>query len=123
MPSLAVNASTAMRYSSPKIDKNAGSGSVGCQKGQVTPEPRMIIDKIEPIALRIGTLSLVLCRVTTRSGLTGYGECLCNRPPMQQALVATIRDAIAPLYVGQSVDDKETLNLAARRRFASFGRA
>ena len=65
--------------------------------------------------------SLVLCRVTTRSGLSGYGECLCNRPPMQQALVATIRDAIAPLYVGQSVDDKETLNLAARRRSAPHG--
>ena len=83
----------------------------------------MIIDKIEPIALRIGTLSLVLCRVTTRSGLVGYGECLCNRPPMQKALVATIRDAIAPLYLGQSAEEKEALNLAARRRFASFGRA
>jgi len=83
----------------------------------------MIIDRIEPIALRIGTLSLVLCRVTTRSGLIGYGECLCNRPPMQQALVATIRDAIAPVYIGQSAEEKEALNLTARRRFASFGRA
>ena len=83
----------------------------------------MIIDKIEPIALSVGTLSLVLCRVTTKSGLTGYGECLCNRPPMQQALVATIRDAIAPLYLGKSADDRTALNLTARRRFASFGRA
>ena len=83
----------------------------------------MIIEKIEPIALRIGTLSLLLCRVTTQSGLVGYGECLCNRPPMQQALFATIRDAIAPLYVGKSVDDFGPLNLAARRGFASFGRA
>ncbi len=83
----------------------------------------MIIEKIEPIALRIGTLSLVLCRVTTKSGVTGYGESLCNRPPMQQALVATIRDAIAPLYIGQLADEKEALNLATRRRFASFGRA
>jgi D-galactarolactone cycloisomerase len=83
----------------------------------------MIIEKIEPIALRIGTLSLLLCRVTTRSGLVGYGECLCNRPPMQQALFATIRDAIAPHYLGKPVDDKDALNLAARRRFASFGRA
>jgi len=83
----------------------------------------MIIDRIEPIALRVGTLSLVLCRVTTRSGLIGYGECLCNRPPMQQALVATIRDAIAPVYIGQSAEEKEALNLTARRRFASFGRA
>jgi L-alanine-DL-glutamate epimerase-like enolase superfamily enzyme len=83
----------------------------------------MIIDRIEPIALSVGTLSLVLCRVTTRSGLTGYGECLCNRPPMQQALVATIRDAIAPVYVGKSADDRTALNLMVRRRFASFGRA
>jgi L-alanine-DL-glutamate epimerase-like enolase superfamily enzyme len=83
----------------------------------------MIIDKIEPIALSTGTLSLVLCRVTTKSGLVGYGECLCNRPPMQQALVATIRDAIAPLYLGKSAGDRAALNLSARRRFASFGRA
>ncbi len=83
----------------------------------------MIIDKIEPIALSVGTLSLVLCRVTTKSGLAGYGECLCNRPPMQQALVATIRDAIAPLYFGKSAEDRTALNLTARRRFASFGRA
>ena len=83
----------------------------------------MIIEKIEPIALRIGTLALLLCRVTTRSGLVGYGECLCNRPPMQQALFATIRDAIAPHYLGKPVDDRDALNLAARRRFASFGRA
>src|SRR5215475_11102980 len=115
MPSLAVNLSTAMRYS-PEVDENAGSGGVGCQR-----EAYMIIDKIEPMALRIGTLSLVLCRVTTKSGLVGYGECLCNRPPMQQALVATIRDAIAPLYIGKSATERTALNLAARRRFASFG--
>ncbi len=99
----------------------------------------MIIDRIEPIALRIpvtrprdatnspaapsDALYMVLCRVSTRSGLTGYGECLCNRPPMQQGLVATIRDAIAPLYLGKSVDQRQALNLAMRRRFASFGRA
>jgi L-alanine-DL-glutamate epimerase-like enolase superfamily enzyme len=83
----------------------------------------MIIANIEPIALSAGGLSLVLCRVSTQSGLVGYGECLCNRPPMQKALVATIRDAIAPLYIGKSVDDRTALNLAARRRFASFGRA
>ncbi len=69
------------------------------------------------------TLSLVLCRVTTTSGLVGYGECLCNRPPMQQALVATIRDAIAPVYLDRPVAATQTLNLAVRRRYASFGRA
>ncbi len=42
---------------------------------------------------------------------------------MQQALVVTIRDAIAPHYLGKSATEKETLNLATRRRFASFGRA
>jgi L-alanine-DL-glutamate epimerase-like enolase superfamily enzyme len=83
----------------------------------------MIIDKIEPVALQSGALSLVLAKVTTRSGLVGWGECLCNRPPMQKALVATIRDAIAPLYAGKSASDREHLNLQARRRFASFGRS
>ena len=83
----------------------------------------MLIEKIEPLALQIGTLSLVLCRVTTKSGLVGYGECLCNRPPMQKALVAMIRDAISPFYVGKSVDDRKTLNLAVRRGTASHGRS
>lgn len=99
----------------------------------------MIIDRVEPIALRIpvtrprdasnmpaapsDALHLVLCRVTTRSGLQGYGECLCNRAPMQKGLVATMRDAIAPLYLGKSVDERGALNLEMRRRFASFGRA
>jgi D-galactarolactone cycloisomerase len=87
----------------------------------------MIIDRIEPIALRIpgprDPLCLTVCRVVTRDGLVGYGECLSLRPPMQRALFATIRDAIAPHYLGQSVDRKEALNLSARKRFASFGRA
>jgi len=83
----------------------------------------MTIEKIEPIALNTDTLSMLLCRVITKSGVIGYGECLCNRPPMQQALFATIRDAIAPLYVGKSVEQREALNLDTRRRFASFGRA
>ncbi len=98
----------------------------------------MIIDRIEPFALRIpapnrapnapaplagGDLCLTLARVTTREGVQGYGECLSLRPAMQQALFATIRDAIAPHYVGKPVEQKEALNLAARRRFASFGRS
>jgi D-galactarolactone cycloisomerase len=83
----------------------------------------MIVEKIEPLALQIGALSLVLCRVTTKSGLVGYGECLCNRPPMQRALVAMIRDAISPFYMGKSVDDRKALNLAVRRGTASHGRA
>jgi L-alanine-DL-glutamate epimerase-like enolase superfamily enzyme len=88
----------------------------------------MIIDRIDPIALRIprpsaDPLCMTLARVTTRDGLTGYGECLSIRPPMQQALFATIRDAIAPVYLGKSAADREALNLATRKRFASFGRA
>ena len=96
----------------------------------------MIIDRIDPIALRVpfsqragapgdpsDALHMVLVRVTTRSGLVGYGECLCNRPPMQRGLIATMRDAVAPLYLGQSVEQRASLNRAARLRFASFGRA
>jgi len=88
----------------------------------------MIIDHIEPIALRIARhgvdpFCLTLARVTTRDGLVGYGECLSLRPAMQGALFATIHDAIAPHYLGKPVEQKEALNLAARRRFASFGRA
>jgi L-alanine-DL-glutamate epimerase-like enolase superfamily enzyme len=89
----------------------------------------MIIEAVEPIALRIpaagksGALHLVLCRVRTRDGVEGFGESLCIRPPMQQALVATIRDAIAPIYVEESVENRQALNLDVRRRFASFGRS
>ena len=88
----------------------------------------MIIDRIEPIALRIARpgaddFCLTLARVTTRDGVQGYGECLSLRPPMQKALFATIRDAIAPHYLGKPVEQKEAMNLAARKRFASFGRS
>src|SRR5687767_4563375 len=90
----------------------------------------MIIDRIDPIALRIpkatgaaDALHLVLCKVTTRSGLVGYGECLCLRPAMQKSLLAAIGDVIAPLFLGKSVEQRERLNVEARVRFASFGRS
>jgi L-alanine-DL-glutamate epimerase-like enolase superfamily enzyme len=94
----------------------------------------MIIDRIDPIALRLprstgaagapaDALHLVLCKVTARSGLVGYGECLCLRPAMQRSLVAAIGDAIAPLFLGKSVEQRERLNGEARLRLASFGRA
>jgi L-alanine-DL-glutamate epimerase-like enolase superfamily enzyme len=90
----------------------------------------MIIDRIDPIALRIpkstgaaDALHLVLCKVTTRSGLVGYGECLCLRPAMQKSLIAAIGDVMAPLFLGKSVDQRERLNVEARIRFASFGRS
>src|SRR5258708_14367572 len=94
----------------------------------------MIIDRIAPIALRLprstgaagspaDALYLVLCKVTARSGLVGYGECLCLRPAMQRSLVAAIRDAIAPLFLGKSVEQRERLNVEARLRLAAFGRS
>ena len=99
----------------------------------------MIIERIEPIALRIpasrrpdaipvptgpaDALYMVVARVTTKEGAQGYGECLCYRPPMQKSLFAALRDAITPLYLGKSVEQRETLSLETRRRFASFGRA
>lgn len=90
----------------------------------------MIIDRIDPIALRLpksagaaDALYLVLCKVTARSGLVGYGECLCLRPAMQKSLIAAIGDAIAPLFLGKSVEQRERLNVEARLRLASFGRA
>jgi L-alanine-DL-glutamate epimerase-like enolase superfamily enzyme len=87
----------------------------------------MIIETIEPIALRVpnrtGALHLVFCRVRTRDGVEGFGECLCGRPVLQRALVAAIGDAIAPLYLGRSIEDRAALNLESRRRFASFGRS
>lgn len=90
----------------------------------------MIIDRIDPIALRIpksvdgsDALHLVLCKVTAKSGLVGYGECLCLRPAMQQSLIAAIREVMAPLFLGKSAEQREQLNVEARVRFASFGRA
>jgi L-alanine-DL-glutamate epimerase-like enolase superfamily enzyme len=88
----------------------------------------LIIDRIEPIALELprsagGALHLVLCKVTTRSGLVGYGECLCLRPAMQRSLGAAIRDAIAPLFLGKSAEQRERLNVEARLRLAAFGRS
>src|SRR5713226_9497715 len=90
----------------------------------------MIIDRIDPIALRLprstsvaDSLYLVLCKVTARSGLVGYGECLCLRPALQRSLVAAIGDAIAPLFLGKSVEQRQRLNVEARLRLAAFGRA
>lgn len=93
----------------------------------------MIIDRIEPIALSVPfehrtgdpppARHLLFCRVTTRSGLVGYGETLCLQAAMQAGLAATMRDVVAPVFLGQSVDQRQALNLETRRRFASFGRA
>ncbi len=91
----------------------------------------MIVERIDPIALKVpfrrqggpDALYLVLCRVTTRAGAVGYGECLCLRPALQRSLMATIRDAIAPLYLGKPVADRERLNRDVRLRLTAFGRS
>jgi L-alanine-DL-glutamate epimerase-like enolase superfamily enzyme len=68
-------------------------------------------------------IHLMFCRVTTRAGVTGYGEALCYLPAMQPVLATAIRDVIAPAYLGQRVEDREALNRALRQRYAAFGRA
>lgn len=96
---------------------------------------QMTIEQIEPIALRLpfharegapgaqsAAIHLMVCRVTTKAGVIGYGESLCYVPAMQEVLASAIRDVIAPAYVGQRVEDKETLNVALRQRYAAFGR-
>src|SRR5258708_26573882 len=94
----------------------------------------MIIDRIDPIALRLprstgdagspaNALHLVLCRVTARSGLVGYGECLGLPPAMQASLVAAIPDAIAPPFLGESAGQRELLNLQPRLPLAAFRRS
>src|SRR5690242_12515810 len=127
MPSLVVNVSAAMRYSPPRSSNSISTKTLAAAPGTVKLSA-MIIDRIDPIVLRIpaaggNMLCLTLSRVVTRDGVEGYGECLSLRPPMQRALYATIRDAIAPHYLGKPVGEREALNLAARKRFASFGRA
>jgi L-alanine-DL-glutamate epimerase-like enolase superfamily enzyme len=89
----------------------------------------MLIESIEPLPLCLPSgsyhpqaHSLVLCRVTTRCGIVGYGEALCYVPQYQPQLAATIRDIIAPFYIGRSVSDREALNLENRRKLANFGR-
>jgi L-alanine-DL-glutamate epimerase-like enolase superfamily enzyme len=42
---------------------------------------------------------------------------------VQRSLVATIGDAIAPLFLGKSVEQRERLNMEARLRLAAFGRS
>src|SRR5690349_23063578 len=111
-----------MRYSPPRSSNSISTKTLAAAPGTVKLSA-MIIDRIDPIVLRIpaaggNMLCLTLSRVVTRDGVEGYGECLSLRPPMQRALYATIRDAIAPHYLGKSVDDREALNLAARERFA-----
>ena len=66
------------------------------------------------------TLDMVLVRITTNTGLVGWGEAFgyfCSR-----AVAAHIRDLVAPPLVGRTVDDPAALNLELQRRLALFGR-
>jgi len=91
---------------------------------------------VEPIALSVpfddggaGTglmpqrwqaLDIVLVRVRTDDGLTGWGEAFgyfCRR-----AVAAQVADLVAPALVGRDVSDPAALNDELQRRFALFGR-
>jgi L-alanine-DL-glutamate epimerase-like enolase superfamily enzyme len=96
----------------------------------------MKITSVDPIALSIPfedggtglgmtpqrwhTLDMVLVRVQTDSGLTGWGEAFgyfCRR-----AVAAQITDLIAPALVGRDPSDPAALNLELQRKLALFGR-
>lgn len=65
-------------------------------------------------------LDFCLVRVDTDSGLTGWGEAFsysCRR-----AVVAAVRDMIAPLAVGRDAADIEGLHGEIQRRLHIFGR-
>jgi L-alanine-DL-glutamate epimerase-like enolase superfamily enzyme len=65
-------------------------------------------------------LDFCLVRVDTDAGLTGWGEAFsysCRR-----AVVAAVRDMIAPLAVGRDAGDIDALHLEIQRRLHIFGR-
>lgn len=94
------------------------------------------ITKIEPIVLRIpfddggegqgitptrwSNLDIVLVRVETRDGLVGWGEAfgyMC-----QNATAVAVRDLVAPAVLGLDSEDPGSVNMAAQRALALFGR-
>ena len=65
-------------------------------------------------------LDMVLVRISTDVGLTGWGEAFgyfCRR-----SVVAQIQDLVAPALVGRELGDPAALNDEMQRRFALFGR-
>lgn len=65
-------------------------------------------------------LDMVLVRIDTDAGLTGWGEAFgyfCRN-----AVVAQVRDLVAPALVGRELIDPAALNDDLQRRFALFGR-
>jgi L-alanine-DL-glutamate epimerase-like enolase superfamily enzyme len=96
----------------------------------------MKITAVDPIPLRIpfhyggagvgltpqswDTLDMVLVRVRTDAGLTGWGEAFgyfCRR-----AVAAQIADLVAPALLGRDPSDPAALNEELQRRFVLFGR-
>ncbi len=94
------------------------------------------ITAIEPIVLRIpfddggrghgitptrwSNLDIVLVRVETASGLTGWGEAfgyMC-----QHATAAAIRDLVTPAALGLDSEDPAAVNERLQRSLALFGR-
>ncbi|AYM14767.1 MULTISPECIES: mandelate racemase/muconate lactonizing enzyme family protein [Agrobacterium] len=96
----------------------------------------MEIISVEPIVARIpfrdggkgtgitpqswNTLDLVLVKITTDTGLVGWGEAFsyfCYR-----AVAHAVKDMIAPILIGRDIDDPAALNLEVQRKLALFGR-
>jgi L-alanine-DL-glutamate epimerase-like enolase superfamily enzyme len=66
------------------------------------------------------TLDTVLVKVTTDTGLVGWGEAFayfCHR-----AVAAVLRDLVAPPLIGRTLDDIPALNLELQQRLCLFGR-
>ncbi|UUZ75801.1 mandelate racemase/muconate lactonizing enzyme family protein [Polaromonas sp. P1(28)-13] len=66
------------------------------------------------------TLDMVLVRIRTDTGLTGWGEAFgyfCRH-----AVAAHIHDLVAPSLIGRELTDPAALNLELQRKLALFGR-
>ena len=75
-------------------------------------------DPPSPWTARLGTQ--VLVRVTTDAGLVGWGEAFALGAPM--AVCAVVRDALAPLLLGEPGTDLERLVDRMHRGTLLFGR-
>jgi L-alanine-DL-glutamate epimerase-like enolase superfamily enzyme len=75
-------------------------------------------DPPSPWTARLGTQ--VLVRVATDAGLTGWGEAFALGAPA--AVVAVVRDALAPLLLGEPATDLERLGDRLHRGTLLFGR-
>lgn len=65
-------------------------------------------------------LELVLVRVTTDDGLVGWGEAFAYA--CQSATAAAVRDMVAPLVIGRTIDDIPALNRELQQKLHLQGR-